>query len=348
MLKFIFLIFCVIVICNINVAQDQPQNQGQTSNQSGFDPKNPPVHDPVMAKEGDTYYVFGTGDGISTLYSKDLINWEKGNPIFSETPEWVKNALPNFTKKNQIWAPDIIFYKGLYHLFYACNATPGKPDAAIGHATNPTLDPKSPKFRWTDHGKIIQSVMERDMWQAIDPNAIIDENGTPWLAFGSFWDGIKLVKLTEDMMSLTWPQEWHSLARRPSQKQFYEYSLEDSQIEAAFIFKHAEYYYLFVSFDMCCHGLDSDYKIAVGRSKSITGPYIDRVGFPMLTGGGTVIAIGDGKRWAAVGHNSVYKFDDKDYLVAHGYSIPDNGAPKLIVSELKWDDRGWPIIELPK
>ncbi len=65
----------------------------------------------------------------------------------------------------------------------------------------------------------------------------------------------------------------------------------------------------------------------------------------MMDGGGTVIAIGDGKKWAALGHNSVYNIDGKEYLIAHGYSIPD-GISKLIVTELKWDNEGWPIVEL--
>ena len=309
-----------------------------------FDSSNPRIHDPVMAKDGDTYYVFSTGDGISVMSSKDLIKWKEEEPVFPSVPEWTKSALPGFG--NHIWAPDIIFHEGEYHLFYSCNAMPGKPHAAIGHATNPTLNPNNKRFKWTDHGKIVQSVMGRDTWQAIDPNAIVDENGTPWLAFGSFWDGIKLVRLTDDMKALKLPQEWHSLARRPSTQKPYEYLLMDSQIEAAFIYKHQEYYYLFVSFDMCCRGVNGDYKIAVGRSKSLQGPYLDKVGYNMLDGGGTVIAIGDGVKWAAIGHNSVYQIDGKDYLFTHAYSIPHNGESKLIISEIKWDANHWPIIDV--
>lgn len=332
------LLICLglLAIWSTGLAQEQPEPE--------FNPQSPFVHDPVMAKDGDTYWVFATGMGISTLYSKDLKTWHRGEQVFDKAPEWTQKALPGFN--NHIWAPDIIYYQGEYHLFYACNAMPGKPHAAIGHATNPTLDPDSPDFKWTDHGKIIQSVLGRDLWQAIDPNIIVDEEGTPWMAFGSFWDGIKLVKLTDDMSSLTWPQEWHSIARRPSEQELYEYALYDSQIEAAFIYKHNDYYYLFVSFDMCCRGVNSDYKIAVGRSRKVTGPYLDKVGYSMLVGGGTVIAIGDGKQWAALGHNSVYNIDGKDMLFAHGYSIPDNGASELIVTELKWDEQGWPIVDL--
>lgn len=334
----------IFVLCVLFVsarAQNEPQEVGIPEPKVPFNPKRPFVHDPVMAKDGDTYYVFGTGVGISTLYSKDMVNWQKGKPVFDKIPEWAKEALPDF-KTNDIWAPDIIFYRGQFHLFYACNAMPGKPHAAIGHATNPTLDPNSPHYKWTDQGKIVQSVLNRDLWQAIDPTVVIDEKGIPWFVFGSFWDGIKAVRMTDDLMKFKWPEEWHSIARRPSTQKLYEYSLNDSQIEGAFVYRHGDYFYLFVSFDMCCRGVNSNYHIVVGRSKSMTGPYLDRSGFSMMDGGGNELAIGDGKKWAALGHNSVYQQKGKDYLVAHGYSIPDKGASELIVTELEWDSEGWP------
>lgn len=309
-----------------------------------FNPKNPGVHDPVMAKDGDTFYVFGTGPGISTMYSKDLKTWTEGKPIFETTPAWVLEALPHF--KGDIWAPDIIFYQGQYHIFYACNATPGKPDAAIGHATSPTLNQKSPDYKWTDQGKIVQSVLGRDQWQAIDPNVIVDDAGTPWFVFGSFWDGLKAVKMTPDMKGFAHPEEWHTIARRPTAQKPYEYGLQDSQVEGAFVYKHGDYYYLFASFDMCCRGVNSNYHVVVGRSKNVTGPYVDKAGYDMIDGNGTDIAIGDGVKYAALGHNSVYKIDGKEYFVAHGYSIADGGASKLIITELKWDANGWPIVDI--
>ena len=336
----------MLVICKSGRGQDQTVAAPSVPQPKVFNSKNPSIHDPVMAKDGDTYYVFGTGPGISTLHSTDLITWQQGKPVFDKNPAWVKDALPDF--KGDIWAPDIIYYKDRFHLFYACNAQPGKPHAAIGHASSPTLNPKNPGYKWTDHGKIVQSVLNRDLWQAIDPNIIVDEKGNPWFIFGSFWDGIKAVKMTDDMMKLKWPEEWHSISRRPSTQKLYNYGLEDSQTEGAFIYKHGDYYYQFVSFDMCCRGLNSNYHLVVGRSKTVTGPYLDRAGFSMMDGGGTVVAIGDGKRWAALGHNAVYKMDGKELLVAHGYSIPDNGISTLIVTELKWDGQDWPIIELPK
>lgn len=344
LLQFIFCP-CLLIPWTPGSAQADSASMQQNASASGY--RYPHVHDPSMAKEGDTYYVFGTGKGISTLYSKDLIHWKTGNPVFDKLPGWVKEALPDFRYSESIWAPDIIYYKGLWHLFYACNEKPGKPDAAIGLATSPTLDPNAPDYKWTDRGKMVQSVLYRDLWQAIDPNAVVDETGAPWLVFGSFWDGIKLVRMTDDMMKLKWPQQWYTIARQPSTQKLYEYGLQDSQIEGAFVFRHGGYYYLFASVGLCCRGINGTYRVIVGRSKEITGPYLDRAGYSMLDGNGNVLATGDGKVWAAVGHNSVYHLDGKDYFVTHAYSIADNGDSELVVVELQWDKEGWPIVTMP-
>ena len=92
------------------------------------------------------------------------------------------------------WAPDIIYYKGNYHLFYSCSAF-GKNTSAIGHAYRRTLNPDSDE-PWTDTGAVIVS-HARDNFNAIDPNIVIDEEGNPWMTFGSFWGDIQLVRLTE-------------------------------------------------------------------------------------------------------------------------------------------------------
>lgn len=300
----------------------------------------PFAHDPVMAKQGDTYYLFATGQGVSVMSSKDLKTWKFEKPVFSEPPQWAVETVKGY--KGHTWAPDIIYHNGQYHLFYSCSAF-GKNTSAIGHATNPTLDPADPNFKWTDHGKIIQSVPYRDMWNAIDPNIIIDENGTPWMSFGSFWDGIKMVKLTDDMMQIAQPEEWHSLCRRERSFELDDDDPGDGAVEAPFIMKHGDYYYLFVSFDYCCRGKDSTYKVVVGRSKSAIGPYVDKEGRPMAKGGGSLVIEGNAD-YAGIGHNSAYHFDGKDYFFCHAYSVAEDGAPKLFIREMTWTPDGWPVV----
>jgi arabinan endo-1,5-alpha-L-arabinosidase len=185
------------------------------------------------------------------------------------------------------------------------------------------------------------------MWNAIDPNLIIDEKGTPWLTFGSFWEGLKLVKLNNDLVSLAQPEEWHTIARRQRDLSLHDTLPGNAAIEAPFIFKKNNFYYLFVSWDFCCRAEKSDYKVVVGRSEKVTGPYLDKTGKSMFAGGGSLVLQGDNVKWFGAGHNSVYSFDGKDVIVYHGYDAKDNGRAKLVVEELEWED-GWPITSSTK
>lgn len=300
------------------------------------------THDPVMIKEKDTYYLFATGQGISVMSSLDMKNWKFEPPVFADAPLWAVKLIDGYN--GHTWAPDVIYHGGLYHLFYSCSAF-GKNTSAIGHATTPTLDRKDPRFKWTDHGMVIQSVPNRDSWNAIDPNIIIDEKGTPWMTFGSFWDGIKLVRLTDDLNAVAEPQEWYSVSRRQRSVSVKGVDAGDGAVEAPFIMKHGEYYYLFVSFDYCCRGVQSDYKVAVGRSRDVRGPYLDREGKSMEVGGGSIMVKGN-KDWAGIGHCAAYEFDGKSYFIAHAYSMKENGTPKLIIRQIKWTSDGWPEVDL--
>ena len=197
-----------------------------------------PVHDPVMIKQDSMYYLFCTGRGISMWSSKDMINWNREKQVFDTLP-WAVKAVNGF--RNHIWAPDISYHNGLYYLYYSVSAF-GKNTSCIGVATNKTLHPASPDYKWTDHGKLIQSVPGRDMWNAIDPNLIIGEKEEPWLVFGSFWNGMKLVKLNKDLISVAQPEQWFTVASRPRNSIFPDSVAGDAAIEAPFIIKKNNQY----------------------------------------------------------------------------------------------------------
>ncbi|MFH5884893.1 arabinan endo-1,5-alpha-L-arabinosidase [Halalkalibaculum sp. DA3122] len=307
--------------------------------------RNIPVHDPVMISQDQTYYLFETGRGISVWSSPDLQNWTEENRVFDEAPHWTYQVVPDF--RNHMWAPDIAYHDGTYYLYYSVSSF-GKNTSAIGVATNNTLHPDDPDFRWVDHGPVVESVPGRDMWNAIDPNLAIDDKGTPWLTFGSYWLGIKLVKLQDNLteVAVDTAAEWHTIASRHRYWKLDERDAGDSEngdIEAPFIFKKNGFYYLFVSWDRCCAGEESTYKVVVGRSKDITGPYLDRTNRDMRHGGGTLVVKGN-ENWAGIGHNSAYTFDGTDYLVVHGYDLSDEGRSKLIMLEMEWDEEGWPRV----
>ncbi len=298
-----------------------------------------PVHDPVMIKEGDTYYIFSTGNGISVSASKDMKHWKKSQPVFSKPPVWATRAVPGF--KGHIWAPDISYQNGLYLLYYSVS-TFGKNTSCIGVAVNKTLNETSPDYGWVDKGMVLQSVANRDRWNAIDPNLALDGDGTPWLAFGSFWNGIKLVKLNPDCITLADPPVWYSLANRNRDTGLADSLAGNGAIEAPFIFRRNNFYYLFVSVDFCCRGAKSDYKMVVGRSSNISGPYVDKNGIDLMLGGGTPVRKGN-PFWYGAGHNSTYTIEGKDYLVYHGYDASDKGRSKLIIEILDWTPDNWPV-----
>ncbi len=299
------------------------------------------IHDPAMAKEGDTYYLFSSGPGIMFYMSPDMVHWRMGGQIFSSEPSWAKSVSKKFDGRE--WAPDISCHNGTYYLYYAVSA-PGENTSAIGLAVNKTLDPAASSYLWQDEGIVLRSIPNRDLWNAIDPNIIVDNNGTPWMDFGSFWGGIKLVKLAPDYKSIAEPERWYSLAKLDRSVLENDRSPGPAQIEGPFIFKKGDYYYLFVSWGLCCLGENSTYKIVIGRSTDVRGPYLDKDGVDMALGGGSILLSGD-QNWAGQGGCSVYTLDGNDYLVFHAYEMADGGLQKLRIAKLGWDTNSWPVVD---
>lgn len=292
------------------------------------------VHDPCIIKENDTFYIFSTAKGIPIRRSKDLLHWEKAGRVFvDDLPEWARQEIPG---SEFPWAPDISFFHGEYHLYYSIS-TFHSQRSCIGLATNKTLDSSSKDYKWTDHGKVLESIPGNHDYNAIDPNIIIDESNQSWLCFGSFFAGIKMVRIDPGTgRPASEDRTIYPLALRP----------QAIAIEAPFIIKKGDYYYLFVSFDQCCQGVDSTYRIFVGRSKQIIGPYVDLNDKPLLAGGGTLVLAGYGPVQGP-GHNAVLRENDNDFLVHHYYDARENGVPTLQIRPLIWGYDGFPLAGEP-
>ncbi|GGE77492.1 arabinan endo-1,5-alpha-L-arabinosidase [Massilia psychrophila] len=299
------------------------------------------VHDPVMAQDGARYYLFSTGPGITFYSSADMQNWTPEGRVFAGPPAWAKRAAPSFN--DHIWAPDIQHHNGRFYLYYSVSGF-GQNTSGIGVTVNRTLDPHSPDYRWEDQGMLLQSVPGRDDWNAIDPNIVEDGKGGAWMSFGSFWSGLKLVKLNDNWTQLAEPQEWHSIARRELSTSVAGAGAGAGEIEAPYIFRKNGYFYLFASWGLCCKGKDSTYRVMVGRASDVSGPYLDRAGKDMAAGGGSLVLAGD-KDWQGVGHNSVYTMVGKDLLVLHAYERADKYLQKLKVMQIQWDKDGWPTVD---
>ena len=190
--------------------------------------------------------------------------------------------------------------------------------------------------------------VESDNFNAIDPNLVLDTKGDAWLAFGSFWDGIKMRRIDAKTGKLdASDSKLYSIARRkrPAIPPPHPPGLPGNwqAIEAPFIVHHGRYFYLFVSFDLCCRGTHSNYKTMVGRSRKITGPYVDAKGTPMLDGGGTPVLLGN-DRWIGPGGESLRQMRDGDIIVFHAYDSK-TGHPYMQLSTVDWKG-GWPHVAL--
>lgn len=288
------------------------------------------THDPALTREGKTWYVFSTGDPavaggtVQIRRSTDQRHWTTAGTVFDEIPAWLQAEVPGVSN---LWAPEVIEHRGTFYLYYSAS-TFGSNNSVIALATNTTLNPDDPAYEWVDRGLVHRSETTDD-YNAIDPGIVVDKSGIPWMSFGSFWSGIRMIKL-----------QWPSGLAAPDQGEplrLADRRVPPNAIEAPYILRRGGWFYLFVSFDFCCRGTESTYKIAVGRSRTVTGPYVDRLGTPMLQGGGTVILSAKGSM-IGPGGQSVYG----NWLAHHYYDARADGDFRLGLRRIDWTANGWP------
>jgi arabinan endo-1,5-alpha-L-arabinosidase len=298
------------------------------------------VHDPSLTREGAIWYLFSTGDpqgkvdggDIQIRESANLTQWTFIGTVFPVIPSWITSQLGQIPN---LWGPDISYFDGEYHLYYAASSF-GSNNSLIALATNPTLDPKSPNYHWLDDGEVFTSSTSDD-YNAIDPALVFGPQSSKWLLFGSFWSGIKLLRLG-------------SATGKPASANPQLVSLSESADpdpeEGAYLVAHGGYYYLFVSNGACCKGIGSTYQELVGRSRALTGPYLDPNGTSMLDGGGMEL-LGSDEGMIGPGSASVYVSGAGDLIDYHYYDAWANGAPWLQVRKLLWTAGGWPVTGPP-
>ena len=285
------------------------------------------THDPNIYKTSSTWWIFETTDngGIGVKYSADGHAWTQGVPIFGSGLTWWKTYLPA-DKTAMVWAPGCGEYGGQGFCYYAVSSF-GSQKSAIGLTTSAGGIAAG---NWVDQGAIISS-KPGDNFNAIDPAFTIAANGDTYLVYGSFWDGLFINRVSK--VNLKLPNTAPTNIARDTV----------NGIENGFVVKHATngttYYYLFASKGACCQGANSTYRIVVGRSTSITGPYVDKAGVAMMSGGGTVLASG-GTRFKGPGGQSL--LSDGSVMAWHAYDADNGGAPVLFINNVTWGSDGWP------
>ena len=307
-----------------NIVRDDDAQNDNPSTHITY--KNPVINencpDPSIIKADDSYfYVYSTQNNlpggaryIPIHRSKDLIHWEGVGTVFDQNnhPTWVPNA--------RLWAPDVNYINGKYVLYYSMGVWGGTYDSGIGVATA-----DKPQGPFTDHGKVIDYTSQ-GVNNSID-QFYIEDNGHKYLVWGSFY-GIYAVELTGDGLAV----------KSGAQK----VQLAGNQMEGSYIVKHGGYFYLVGSAGTCCEGSASTYRLIVGRSSSVLGPYLTQDGKRMLDGAGDLLLQGN-DTWAGPGHNAEFVQDDEgnDWVLYHAYRRSDPAVGRvLMLDRVYWNDWG--------
>jgi len=291
-----------------------------------------------MVKAGSTYWIYGTATGVYQFSSTDRLNWTFRGQVVGSRPGWVGGSTGN--TDNVAWAPDVHYMNGKWYMYYSYSAIYTN-NSGIGVATNSNnLDPGS----WVDQGLVVSS--RNTDYNAIDPCIFQDANGAAWMVFGSYFSGIKLIQIDPATgKKASWNSNTYTLAQHPQ--------TSNNSIEAPAIYYHNGYYYLFANWDGCCAGNTSTYNIRIGRSTSITGPYIDKDGNNLNNGGGSVFLCSvenknNGQRFddeVGPGHAGILSDTDGDWLSCHYEWARDRGGATTVnLLKLTWDADGWPRV----
>ncbi len=280
---------------------------------------------PEIRKINGVYYNFNQAGGIAIKRSSDLKNWRMVGSVYDPKPAWQSSY-------GSIWAPGCYLVGDTLRCYYAVS-TLGSQNSAIGMAYCANGNPAS---GWKDGGLVISS-RSGDPYNCIDPNIFVEDDGTTYLIFGSYWTGIYMRKIdpATGLLDEKDPTLWH-LAQG------------QGEMEAPYLIKKDGTYYLFVA--MGNISKNDTYHWAVGRSESLFGPYLDKKGNPMLEG--NVFALTEYKNGVhRVGHAQCFLDDDGTYYMVSEYwrdRLDPTCKVSLHISTIVWNDQGWPVTALAR
>lgn len=301
------------------------------------------VHDPTIVEIGGKAFCFSTsGDGFTVVRSSsDLRSWNVLGPLLSEQPEWLAKRY----KHKSIWAPDVLVLGDRVRVYYSASNF-GTNGSVIGLAECAKFNPDRPLEGWIDKGLVIETKPGNDS-NAIDAEVIVAPDGKHWMYYGSYWGGIFVVELDPVTGKLKDPTKPNRIcvARNTGDR--------GNPLEGSAVLRRGDDYYLFVSYGLAAQGVRSTYRVMVGRSKSPTGPFLDRDGKSMAEGG-HVNVLKTSPPMMSPGHCDVLTLKDgRTVMPYHFYDarrawFGDNwGLPTLQIRELLWSKDGWPLPGLP-
>lgn len=279
--------------------------------------------DPSLFRVGDTFYASVTGGKMPRGKSKDLVHWTKlSSDVLSKKPDYLDGA-PG------CWAPDIEYINGQYVVFYCQKVGTAPIRSMVGACVGSSMEGS---FR--DMGLIFHSDDLNCKGGCLDP-FFWSEDGRNYLFYGSF-KGVFGFEMEADGIT-------------PKNRKQYVKQIAGNKYEGGMIYKRGDYYYLFTSIDHCCQGpATSNYKIAVGRSTSLWGPYLNKSGGRMLDNQHEVILTGN-DHFVAPGHNSELVVDDvgDTWMLYHAYDVKANPTATnrvMLLDKVSWTADGWPYM----
>lgn len=287
--------------------------------------------DPTVIRTDEGFYLYSTQTDkywIPIYFSKDLVNWEFKRSAFRNATRPKPDVLPD---GGAFWAPEIRYINGKYVLYFSWAkwGDGSKSYTAVATSDSPVGDflNAKPLLITDDFGS-----------NCID-QFYYEEDGKKYMFVGSF-NGIYVTELTDDGLSVK---------RGADGKPVLKKQVCGRAFEGTNIYKKGKYYYLFASINNCCDGIDSRYKVVVGRSENLLGPYVNREGKDMMSNSWTLVLEGDGETFFGPGHNSIIIPDDAgtDWMIYHSY-VKENGAVggRLgMLDRIVWSADGWPTIK---
>ena len=301
-----------------------------------------PGHDPSMVRFEDGYALMSTNNNLELWTSEDAYTWKDHKSTVSGVPQWAYTYAP---KTEGIWAPDLFYMNGEYRVYY-CVSEFGVRNSAIGYQATTSIMPGTTGYGWKDHGHVFHTKQGTDSYNAIDADVVKDTEGNYWMAFGSFGLGIQLIKLDATTgYQASDDKTVYNIARRTSKE-------SGGAEEGPSLIEHNGQYFLFTAWDKCCQqGANIEqttYKTAYGRADKVTGPYKDRAGYNMATGGGTILLERYG-RYVGPGGGEAFQDLNRVRFVHHYYDL--NGDKynhihirDVVFTEDNWAEMGQPFL----
>ena len=291
-------------------------------------------HDPSMTRFEDGYALMSTNNNLQLWTSEDAYSWRDHKSTVSRIPQWAYTYAP---KTEGIWAPDIFYMTGEYRVYY-CVSEFGARNSAIGYQSTTSIMPGSNGYGWTDHGHVFHTKQGTDSYNAIDADVVKDTEGNYWMAFGSFGLGIQLIKLDATTgYQANDDKTVYNIARRTS-------SASGGAEEGPSLIEHNGQYFLFTAWDICCKQLkdieQTTYKTAYGRADKVTGPYKDRAGYSMTSGGGTILMERYG-RYIGPGGGEAFQDLNRVRFVHHYYDLNGDSLNHIHIRDVVFTDDNW-------